>query len=96
MYFRWKGWSAKLIGQGQSYTWGYDSTREGAKGAKAFYYILFTHLGISWENGYVSFLGRPHGALLHVLFKPCFWLLGGSSIIVTHSSFILAHSCSWF
>jgi hypothetical protein len=29
---------------------GYDSMREGDKGAKPIYYILFTHLGISWET----------------------------------------------
>jgi hypothetical protein len=47
--------------------WGYNSTREGDKWVKSIYYILFIHIGISWESGFVRFLGKPHGALLHAI-----------------------------
>jgi hypothetical protein len=49
-------------GQGKSYR-GYDSTREGDKGAKSFYYILFTHLGISGEKWLRELLGEGHVVL---------------------------------
>jgi hypothetical protein len=46
---------------------GYDSTREGDKGAKyfiIFYLPIFVLVG---KNGYMKFLGRPCGDLLHVI-----------------------------
>jgi hypothetical protein len=44
-------------GQGQEIG-GYDSMREGDKGAKYFYYILFTHIGFNWEKWLHELLGR--------------------------------------
>jgi hypothetical protein len=44
-------------GQGQEIE-GYDSTREGDKEAKSFYYILFTHIGFNWEKWLHELLGR--------------------------------------
>jgi hypothetical protein len=32
--------------------------REGAKGAKSFYYILFTHIGFNWEKWLHEILAR--------------------------------------
>jgi hypothetical protein len=48
---------------------GYDSTRgREAKGAKSFYYIVFTHLGFIWEKWLHELLGgRPCDSLLHVI-----------------------------
>jgi len=43
---------------------GYNSTREGAKGARLNYFILLNHLGIYWISSYARFIGKPHGALL--------------------------------
>jgi hypothetical protein len=49
--------------------------REGDKGVQYFYYILFTHLGFSWESGYISFLGGMScGVLLHVIVDDCIYV----------------------
>jgi len=44
---------------------GYDSMREGTKGAKLIYCILFTHLGTNWKSDYMSFMGNQCSGLLH-------------------------------
>jgi hypothetical protein len=46
---------------------GHDSMRERDKGDGTFIIFLFTHLRISLENWLCQLLGRPCGALLHVI-----------------------------
>jgi hypothetical protein len=79
---------------------GYDSTREGAKGDKYFYYILFTHLGFSWEKWLHELLGEATWCIIACNYiNHVFGHLGVHSMFLNHcycSSFILAHSCSWF
>jgi hypothetical protein len=81
---------------------GYDSTREGAKGAKYFYYILFTHLGFNREKwshellgGHVTwlFISCNYISTSYGLFRVSLFILG-SSFIVSHSLFAI-HSFSW-
>jgi hypothetical protein len=46
---------------------GYDSMKEGAKGAKQIIIFYSRILELVGKSGYMSFLGRPCGALLHVI-----------------------------
>jgi hypothetical protein len=69
--------------------------REGDKGAKSFYYILFTHLGFIWEKWLHELLGGKSHVVLDFPCKyinPSFGLFGGCSSF--GSSFI--HSSSSF
>jgi hypothetical protein len=55
---------------------------EGDKGIKYFYYILFTHLGFSWEKWLHELLGEGHVVLYCMqLYKPLFWVVWG---FITH------------
>jgi hypothetical protein len=62
---------------------GYDSTREGGKGAKPIYSILFTHLGISWEKWLHELLGEATWCIvgMHILtILFCCWGILGHSL----------------
>jgi hypothetical protein len=76
--------------------------REGAKGAKYFYYILFTHLGFNGEKWLHELLGGKDMWFLiscnYINISYGFFggsiFIFGSSFIVSHSLFLI-HSCSW-
>jgi hypothetical protein len=75
---------------------GYNSTREGNKRKKSFYYILFTHLGFNGEKWLHELLGREAMWFLIScnLYKHLLWVVWGFSIHGFSSSFFI-HSCSW-
>jgi len=77
---------------------GYDSTKEGAKEAKSFYYILFTHLTFSWKKWLRELLGEATWCLIACNYiNPTFGLFGGYSLIwfLNHCYSFLIHSCSF-
>jgi hypothetical protein len=78
--------------------------REGHKGAKYFYYVLFTHNCFNWEKWLHELLGEGHVVLdFQVNISTHLWVVLGfthcslftlfhSLLVIYHSSFI---SCSW-
>jgi hypothetical protein len=69
---------------------GYVSTREGDKGAKSFYYILFTHLGNSWENWLHELPGEAMWCFIACNYiNPDFWVVWGFLIFVVGRSLLL-------
>jgi hypothetical protein len=58
---------------------GYNSMREGDKGENLFIIFYSPILELVGKSGYVSFLGKAHGALLHVIIKTMFLVIWGFS-----------------